>query len=419
MIDYVIYTLGTAGDVLPFVALAKALKTKNKKVLFLSNSRFAHLLEEAEIEFYSVSKEEEYKKTYENMLTWSNLHSEDHYNKFHFPAMAPTFRKIKELVKQGSKPCIIFQDSLSAARMACVELGLPYCQIILAPSAIYTELDPSFPFREQVPQSQWGKVIPDLRAKAIEKNHKKIVQPFVNPLRMELGLKPWTVADMPETEKSPLIIGLFPDWFRPRPKDWPEQVVTTGFIYSDIQSDENEAQVNEFIESNIEPIVFTFGTGIPITDHLVGRVKKVCELTGKAGILVSSGKNTELLSGEKVEVLIVKSANFSKLFRLASVIVHHGGIGTCAQAIAAGRPQLISPYAFDQPDNAYSVWKLGIGNAVDFYRGSVKQIVDSIKQLMESSEVKEACNKFKAKTCNGNAAEEAVEYILNVHKSGN
>ena len=43
---------------------------------------------------------------------------------------------------------------------------------------------------------------------------------------------------------------------------------------------------------------------------------------------------------------------FSAILPRCAAIVHHGGIGTCAQALAAGIPQLVSPFGFDQPDNA-------------------------------------------------------------------
>src|SRR5208337_2067477 len=52
-------------------------------------------------------------------------------------------------------------------------------------------------------------------------------------------------------------------------------------------------------------------------------------------------------------------APFSKIFPRAAVVVHQGGIGTCAQALAAGRPMLVVPFAFDQPDNAARLQRLG------------------------------------------------------------
>jgi len=48
-------------------------------------------------------------------------------------------------------------------------------------------------------------------------------------------------------------------------------------------------------------------------------------------------------------------APFTELFPLCAALMHHGGIGTTARALAAGTPQLILPLAYDQPDNAARV----------------------------------------------------------------
>jgi rhamnosyltransferase subunit B len=48
----------------------------------------------------------------------------------------------------------------------------------------------------------------------------------------------------------------------------------------------------------------------------------------------------------------------------AAGLVHHGGIGTLAEALKAGVPQLITPFAFDQFDNAARLQSLGVADAL-------------------------------------------------------
>ncbi len=62
--------------------------------------------------------------------------------------------------------------------------------------------------------------------------------------------------------------------------------------------------------------------------------------------------------------------------RLAA-LVHHGGIGTTAQAMRAGVPQLITPFAHDQFDNAARVERLG-------------------SHLIDDAEVRAACQRVQA-----------------------
>ena len=57
-------------------------------------------------------------------------------------------------------------------------------------------------------------------------------------------------------------------------------------------------------------------------------------------------------------------APYSRVFARSSVIVHQGGSGTTGQALRAGRPMIVVPFGWDQPDNAARVERLGLGLAV-------------------------------------------------------
>jgi rhamnosyltransferase subunit B len=56
----------------------------------------------------------------------------------------------------------------------------------------------------------------------------------------------------------------------------------------------------------------------------------------------------------------VDYADHATLFLRASVVIHHGGIGTSSEALRAGRPMLVVPHGFDQPDNAARLQRLGV-----------------------------------------------------------
>jgi hypothetical protein len=75
-----------------------------------------------------------------------------------------------------------------------------------------------------------------------------------------------------------------------------------------------------------------------------------------SAMLVGPQPENAPLANETVGVFAY--APFSKLFPRACAIVHQGGSGTTGQAMRAGRPMLIVPYAHDQPDNALRARKL-------------------------------------------------------------
>ena len=74
-----------------------------------------------------------------------------------------------------------------------------------------------------------------------------------------------------------------------------------------------------------------------------------------------------------------------------AALVHHGGIGTAAQAMAAGVPQLIMALAHDQYDNAARIQKLGIGDwtTPTWFRGP--RIAKMLERLLTSNDVRNAC----------------------------
>jgi len=86
-------------------------------------------------------------------------------------------------------------------------------------------------------------------------------------------------------------------------------------------------------------------------------------------------------------VRTVAHADLNSVLQGAAAIVHHGGIGTTAQAARAGVPQVIVANRFDQPDNAVRVAQLGLGGAVLRDHPPAKQVLDVLRQVLASRHV--------------------------------
>ena len=82
---------------------------------------------------------------------------------------------------------------------------------------------------------------------------------------------------------------------------------------------------------------------------------------------------------------------FSQVLHRSAAVVHHGGIGTAAQGLAAGRPQLIMPMTFDQPDNARRLVGLGVARTLHprAFRGAA--VASAIDTLLGSTSVSDRC----------------------------
>jgi UDP:flavonoid glycosyltransferase YjiC (YdhE family) len=84
-------------------------------------------------------------------------------------------------------------------------------------------------------------------------------------------------------------------------------------------------------------------------------------------------------------------APFSQLLPRAAAFVHHGGIGTTAQALKAGVPQLIVPMAYDQPDHAARVVRLGAGLCLSTKRYRASRVVARLDRLLKDAQIKTRC----------------------------
>jgi len=73
----------------------------------------------------------------------------------------------------------------------------------------------------------------------------------------------------------------------------------------------------------------------------------------------------------------------------AGALIHHGGVGTLARALAAGVPQLVIPFAHDQHDNARRVDWLGCGMEVAPRWASRRRLTRCLASLTENPVIRQ------------------------------
>ena len=107
----------------------------------------------------------------------------------------------------------------------------------------------------------------------------------------------------------------------------------------------------------------------------------------------------------------VEYAPFSLLLPRCAAIVHHGGIGTCAQGLVAGIPQLTMPMGFDQPDNATRLRRLGVGSWVAPTHFTGPRVAAGLSDLLANSQVNVECRRWKAEIDRGDPVANTCEII--------
>ena len=102
---------------------------------------------------------------------------------------------------------------------------------------------------------------------------------------------------------------------------------------------------------------------------------------------------------------------YSLVFPHAAAIVHQGGIGTLAQALTAGKPQLIVPLAFDQPDNAARTVRLGAARSLPFGKANAETLAAELKALLDDARHAERSSEIALELLNENGASRGADLI--------
>ena len=166
-----------------------------------------------------------------------------------------------------------------------------------------------------------------------------LLGPSINELRQELGIESPARGIFRDWNLSPqLVLGLFPEWFAPTQPDWPGQVALTGFpLWDQPEAAGLPVEVDEFLRGGEPPIVFTPGSAMAHGQEFFQAAVEACQSLGRRGILLTKYPQ-QLPPALPADVRHFSFVPFSQLLPRAAALVHHGGIGSSAQGLAAGLP---------------------------------------------------------------------------------
>jgi rhamnosyltransferase subunit B len=160
------------------------------------------------------------------------------------------------------------------------------------------------------------------------------------------------------------------------------------------------APLEHFLTAGDAPIAFTPGTGHRHAARYFATALEVLRRSGRRGLFITPHA-AQVPTDLSADVMWVAEAPFARLLPRLAALVHHGGIGTTAEALRAGVPQLVVPFAFDQFDNALRARRLGVAEVVLARRASVRRVRHALDRLLSSASVAQACREVAARVANG------------------
>lgn len=390
--EILLCTIGSAGDVYPFIGIGQELKQRGYQVTLITSQYFEAQARDAGLEFFGLGNVEDYQSIIQNPELWDPQKGLEFFAKnVTLPIIEPVYEFISTF--DPSKTVLVAQGQVFGVHIAHEKLGFPFITIHLQPAAFRSIYE--FP------------LLPTWMPPFLKKGifflldvfvFDKLFAPEINRFRQNLNLQPVKKIFGKWMHSPQKTLGLFPDWFaRPQP-DWTPQTQVTGFVYYDKHSGHEALgeRLEKFLDAGDAPIIFTPGTAMKHADLFFADCIKACQILKRRGILLT--QHSEQLPNELPhDIQHFAYLPFSEILPRAAALVHHGGIGTVAQAIAAGVPQVIRPVAYDQPENALRVERLGIGKILSPKKFTATSLAETLHALITSQQVLERCTFYAQK----------------------
>lgn len=387
-----IATTGTAGDIVPFVLLAQELSKRGHRVTMLVPAFHAAFMRSQPFSYEVMGTVGEFHAVLDDPLLW---HERKGFGVI-WQALVPHLDVLRELVARQpvDAPCVLLCHPLLVPLADIARATRPDLRIVcayLAPSNLCSSHDLLTMGSQRMPSwlplswrhALWRMVYRFWIDPAI--------LPSLNACRMANKLPAVSGFFDHMHRVADVSLSLFPPWFASIQPDWPAPFVTNAFPSAAPAPGAALApQLAAFLSAAEAPIAFTPGTGHRhARDYFVTALKVLARLK-RRGLFVTPYRD-QLPAALPPGVMWVEQAPFSLLLPRLAALVHHGGIGTMAEAFRAGIPQLIVPYAFDQFDNGLRAKNLGVAEVVLARRMSARRLHRRLLHLLSSPQVAQAC----------------------------
>ncbi len=396
---------GSRGDVNPMIAIGAELRKRGFDVVISISQPYAEIAEAAGLQTEVLISEEQFHEMVGDAAVWKTVRGARRVLR----AMSETFLDSHhDVIRKHHRPgeTVLVAHPLDCASRVFRDAnpGTPLATVHLQPVLLRTPNDPPrvTPWPIEPSGPPWL-----VKAGYFLADHlglDPVIRPAVNRSRAEYGL-PSIRRILNDWWLSPdRIVVMYPQWFAPATNAFKPRLIHAGFPLADHDDAPFDPPADR-------PIVFTMGTAHHHSRKFFERAAKVCEALDRPGILLSS--HAENFPKQlPPQVRTCSYVSLQKLLPHCAAIVHHGGIGTTSQALAAGIPQIIRPMAFDQFDNAQRVEKLGCGQWLkrdSKLKRSVRQILADIEMAGNCSQVATKLTKPAGAT----VAADAIAALLN------
>lgn len=399
--DFVLVGFGSAGDILPLAAIALALQARGHSVWFLAPSPFEAPARLLGINFYSILNEADSQALMGNPRLWDPRYGFQIMWPFILKANQAALRLLEPLADASVKPCLVGGTMAFGVRVAHERWHWPHATVHVSPCWIFTGAKPpvfyGLGWLKWLPASWRSK----LRKLADVHLVDGICAADLNRWRADYGLPPVSRVLTQWASSPQLVLGLFPPWFMKPQAGGPKHLQLHGFLRDDGGAGWiMPPELAIFLQQPGPTILFMAGSAMVHAEHFFKNAAKASQRLGCKALLLAP-ENIKQSQWPK-HIHVESYAPISQLLPHCAAMVSHAGIGTVAQGMAAGVPMLITPYAFDQFDNARKAAEIGVARILRRSTG-VRRLTRELKELLADTELLKACQQAKQRLQNETA----------------
>lgn len=390
-----IEAVGSAGDVYPFIAVGQALVRRGHAVTLIATPPHQQRIERAGLQFFAGCSQAQLDELIADSDLWHPRKGFAAIWRRLGKMLPAAYAEQLPLVRPGQTVLVASTLALGA-RLLQETHGLSLATVHLAPSCFFSALDPAV--RAGL---GWLRALPPWAARAvlnfIERSYlDPMIRADLDSLRTSLGLAPVRRIMSHWLHSPQRVICAFPDWFSAPQTDWPANTVCTAFPRLAAGPGEViDDALQRFLDAGPAPLAFSPGSAMAHGRAFFDRAIAASAALGMRAVLVTPYRD-QLPASLPSHVHHAAYVAFDLLAPRVAGFAHHGGIGTCATVLAAGTPQLIVPFAFDQHDNAARLQRLGVARTVGV--GAPAGLwVEALSGLLRQPSVRLACAAYAAR----------------------
>ncbi len=409
-------TVGSLGDLHPYIAVARVLIDRGHEAVIATPEDHRAAVETAGIEFVTIYPGMDELGDRQTLL--AGLFDVRRGPEYLVRCLVmPYLRPVYDQLLQAAKGAdLLISHPLTVTLPLVAERrGLPWVSTVLSPMSFMSCYDPPV-----IPAAPWLRKLrsfgptPYCLLFSLMKQSVRSWEVPLRDFRREMGFAQSKQLALFEGQFSPLLnLALFdPQLAQPQP-DWPANTRVCGSPLFDgfAQDDRSTDELEQFLSAGDAPVVFALGSSaVWVAGDFWEKAAATVQQLGLRAILITGPAMPERLpEGVKAFAYLP----YSSVFPRASVIVHQAGIGTLAQAMRAGRPQLIVPVAFDQPDNAHRSQALGLSRTLPFRKVTVQRLASELDMLFRHPGYFAMARTVKEELTKTDGAANAADALIN------